>query len=285
MLKINSNLINTNLNSFKIEFKLHRLVSKSDTEIDVDQLFTFLMLKQANFRNIYYLLGINTDGYLSLKKIELNQNLDRKSKYSDLNLKTIWTLNNEKINLNSFSTSGTSSIGLRLNENLVELSINETFVSRYEVVSNQRNNRTIINFEFEIESLNFLFLNNLNGTRGNYHYLIYDLKINENVYLFKRDSNQINLVILDEKLNYLTNLSNINSNNLILFNKTTSFSNDFGLIKELNLKENNFLCNFDFNEKHLFNNKNENYDILNNNESQSQNSNLSSNFFYQLIYT
>ena len=93
---------------------------------------------------------------------------------------------------------------------------------------------------FEIESIklaNFEYLSKFNHNNNHDSFLIYDLMINNNYFLF---SNSLKLSILDKSLSYLNTINNeenLNIFNVIAFNSSLS---DFNVIEEMNRNE--FYC-------------------------------------------
>ena len=217
--------------SFKISFKLHR-ISNAQSDFTFDE-FSFLILKQKlkesspnkRFPNIFYILSINTDGYLNIKKVKSKSGLDMSKTGS---YKELWSLSNEKVNLNQLKNSHAFKLGLKLNEKFIELHINETNLARFELV-NELNDSD----QFEIDSVKFLNSHNLIS------YLVYDLAINNHNYVFRNDSktSSLSMLVLDSlSNNYIMeeNKFGLASSDLVLF---TYSLNDYELINDLNKME------------------------------------------------
>lgn len=253
---------------FQMSFMLHRVAYQAIRESNAArQPLTFLLLKQQTLNRLdktklYYLLGISTQGYLTLRKIQTEYDLSQFS--FNLPFKVLWSLQNDKISLNQFRTSYTTKIGLKLNENLVEISINESYVSRYELALNA--NPGIVGMfgknvngksssgssaadKFQIEAVKFqnfdsiiylndtlslfkaqsLYFNSLN-------FLVYDLSINENLYVFSpvssTNTSDLKLTIMDDERNFLLETKDyFSASNLITLNASID---DFKQIEYLN---------------------------------------------------
>jgi hypothetical protein len=246
---------------FKISFDFHRIAYTSNKDSYTSQPLTFLLLKQSTSTRmdktkLFYLLGVNTNGYLSLKKISTDYDINQFS--FNLPFKVLWSVQNDKINLNQFHTSYTAKIGLKLNENLVEMSINDSFVSRFELSTNEFGSKHGLNVnkqaasfggeKFQIDGLKFqnfdsiMYLNDtfnaFKSTQSYYFnslsFLVYDLNINDNFYVFSNGTagNALKLTILDESFNYLLDTRDfIGTSNLILLNASLD---DFDVISYMN---------------------------------------------------
>ncbi len=239
-------MISIGLDSFKISFMLHRITSELK-EFGTSEDFTFLSLKQSQSdpkiaSSIYYLLSINKVGYLNLKKIKTSiyqsPDLSNLGSYSQL-----WSLTNQKVNLNEFKNAFGFKISLKLNEKFIEIKVNDTSLSRFELFDSsafytKAYTKQIERFEIEsIKLANFEYLSKFNYNNNHDSFLIYDLMINNNYFLF---SNSLKLSILDKSLSYLNTLNNeenLNMFNVIAFNSSLS---DFDVVEEMN--KNEFYC-------------------------------------------
>lgn len=237
-------MLSTGRNSFKISFMLHRITNELK-EFNLAEDLTFLSLKKSQSdpkltASIYYLFSINKVGYLNLKKVKTNiyqsPDLGNIGSYSQL-----WSLTNQKINLNEYKTGGFAfKISLKLNEKFIEIKVNDTNLSRFELFdSSSFYTKTFSNQQerFEIETIkmaNFESLSSFNFKNSFNSFLIYDLMINNNYFLF---SNSLRLTILDNSFTHLktiNNEENLNVYNLIAFNSSQS---DFNVIEEMNKNE------------------------------------------------
>ena len=240
-------MISIGRDSFKISFMLHRITNELN-EFNTAEDFTFLSLKQSQAdpkrtASIYYLLTINKIGYLNLKKVKTNiyQNPDLGNIGSYVQL---WSLTNQKINLNEYKNGLGLKISLKLNEKFIEIKVNDTSLSRFELFDsstfNYNKNLNKQQEQFEIETIklaNFESLSSFNYKNNLNSFLIYDLMINNNYFLF---SNLLKLTILDRSLSYLktiNNEENLNMFNVIAFNSSLS---DFNVIGEMN--KNDVFC-------------------------------------------
>jgi hypothetical protein len=158
------------MNAFEISFKLNRLMydasgnfsqsiqpvaptysyytynndyyysSQQQYGFKDDEENSFLLLRQdlapPNRYNLiyYYLLSINSRGMLNLKKYEYKKPLNPSYAIA-YNMKLIWSLTNDKVNLNERISYGPNGVKLKvkLNDKLCELSVNDTYMSRYEL--------------------------------------------------------------------------------------------------------------------------------------------------------
>lgn len=254
---------------FRLTFTLHR-ISTPETYPNTNNFkqptgtnLAFLLLKQTPKNpqfNYQYLVSIENDGYLTLKKLQfiepppssqvdfVGRPLAPISSSNAANFKPIWTLKNERINLNDANSSYAADISIKLAEpNLVELSINRTYTVRFEVINEFMGAQI-----WSIDSVKFRNFNqflyptmNNGGAYGAYSYnalpntntngfIVYDLQINGVHYILRPKAGmQMELVLLDEKLNFMESFeSSVNS--LGLFNRTID---DFELINGLNQNE------------------------------------------------
>lgn len=230
---------------FSISFKLHRIASTINKSISN---LAFLLLRTDNNKHTY-LVSIENDGYLHFKSIQTKERTD------DFDLgksfKQVWSLKNDRLNVNTVNTSYAVEISIKLVLNRVELALNRTFVARYELV----NTTSLSESQFKIETIRFKNFNsnsfNLNNNKNGF--LLYDLVINENNYMFKYESKYKNLanqllnspiemIVTDADMNFLQQANvakspRVKLNNLSLFNQSLD---DFKLIDQLN--KDTFYC-------------------------------------------
>ena len=224
---------------FKIQFKFIRIYTQvnnqrlpaslslqSNDKVSVKQ-FTFLLLKQklkssptqasvgyeiftnpyaSRFKlHYYYLVSINQEGYLELKKIQSEYDLNDFDYNMSNKYKTLWTLKNDKINLNQLSSSFGFKTSIKLNNNFLELSINGTHLSRFELINKKFNTES--QPKFEIETVIFsCFDSTFYSSRNDMTFMIQDLTINNNYFEFDRsdlNSSSIKLVLLDSQRNFI----------------------------------------------------------------------------------
>ena len=242
---------------FKISFDLHRIGYRQHHAASTQPL-TFLLLKQATARpdrtKSYFLLGVNAAGFLNLKKIQTDYDMNQFS--FNLPFKVLWTVQNDRINLNSFQTSYTARIGLKLSENLVEMSVNGSYVSRFELAENEyrRNGYRLAGSnnggeKFQIEGVKFqnfdsvIYLNDTFSvfkpqSQSSYfnslNFLVHNLNVDENYFVFSNltNSNSLRLTVLDSRMNYLLDTRDFfSASNLIVLNASVS---DFDQVQFLN---------------------------------------------------
>ena len=155
---------------FKISFQLSRITKTKSP----NQKIYFSTLKQADEPgiNYYYLIGIDENGFISLKKIF----------FDGSQRTTQWTLSNKYISINFLPAA---KISFRLSHTLIEININDEFMSRYEIIDNQANMlRSGLKAPgpkgFHINEIKFAntFLNNSEL------FLLYDLEIMDRKYEF-----------------------------------------------------------------------------------------------------
>lgn len=262
---------------FRISFYLHR-ISTPETQHANSQIkpsLAFLLLKpilktttaSSQLFTFQYVVSIESDGFLTLKKIQTidSASLDQPPVSSSmrpgsggggglvgLNYKLLWTLKNERVNLNDANASYAAEISIKLTEpNLVEMAVNRTYVARFELVNE------FVNEMWEIDSVKFRNFNqfvyppvttstslnhgfffNLPPTPAYYQngFLLYDLQINGVFYVLRasKPPSLVELVLLDERLEFMEAFeSTVNS--LALFNRTV---HDFDVIDALNQNEN-----------------------------------------------
>lgn len=256
---------------FRISFFLHR-ISTPETQHANSQIkpsLAFLLLKPTIKKpatqpfTFQYIVSIESDGLLTLKKIQTvdSSSLDQPSVLSPvrpgLNYKLIWTLKNERVNLNEFNASYATEISIKLAEpNLVEMAVNRTHVARFELVNEFVNNndmwdidsvkfRNFNQFVYPpatTTSLNQGFFFNLPPVPAYYQngFLLYDLQINGVYYVLRSKQlaptppGLVELVLLDERLDFMEAFEST-LNSLTLFNRTLD---DFDVIEALNQNEN-----------------------------------------------
>ena len=207
-----------------------------------------MWLKQTH--SIYYFLSIKPNGFLSVRKVRSTTansiDLTNANTYRQL-----WSLDNQRLNLNAYQNSFAFKVGLKINEKFVELKINDTHLSRFELVDSSRRET---GEKFAIESVKFGNFESLfskstyfNKKKSYASFLIYDLAINKNYYLFRsseRDiftqsesKNGIKLAILDSEQNFV--LETDSSQNMSLANVFTYSGSlgDFSVVDEMNNNE------------------------------------------------
>lgn len=130
-------------NTFQISFQLTRISQPTNTYGK----FFFSTLKQSDENSetsYYYLLGINENGFINLKKIL----------FDGAQRLTQWSLTNKRINVNQLESIR---ISLKLSVQFIEISLNNEFMSRYEIVSKEPTQNSL----FRIDEIKFAntFLN------------------------------------------------------------------------------------------------------------------------------
>jgi hypothetical protein len=233
-------LVSTGQSHFKISFKLHRI---SNTLNRSYQSLAFLFLKSNT--GSFYLLSIETNGLLTMKRVQTTD-------FDDFDLgkpfKAMWSLSNDKINLNSLNASYAVEIGIKFDASRVELTINDTYTSRFELLNEVFfNDTTQKTTKFQVDWIKF---KNFNYNTNNNGFVVYDLTINNNHYMFKyrnRSGESVELVLLDQHTSLLEldpssssvawPKSRFRFKNLVLFNASYD---DFSIINELN--RNNVYC-------------------------------------------
>lgn len=272
---------------FQISFSLHR-ISTPETQLNPSATtakpnLAFLLLKptmrpissQPPFITgpIYqYIVSIESDGLLTLKKIQLSEtatSLDQPGPQHSIrpsaNYKVLWTLKNERVNLNE-AQGYAAEISIKLAEpNLVEMAVNRTYVARFELINEMSStlssaSQSVYHHMWDIDSVklrnfnrfvypatmtmsNAFFFNSPSPVATSYQngFVVYDLQINGVYYLLRSKSvstsslaaNLVELVLLDERLNFMQAFeSTVNSIGLV--NRTVD---DFDLIDALNQDE------------------------------------------------
>ena len=223
---------------------LHRISSGTNDLINQEDEFTFLSLKQRQFEtkqtsSIYYLMSISKNGYPTLKKVKTSMyqaiDLNHAGSYNQL-----WSLSNQKINMNEFKNGFGFRLSLKLNEKFIEIKVNGTYLSRFELVDSSKMLGKPANRQekFEIESIkfaNFESLSHIQNYKNNFNsFLLYDLALNNNLVLFRNDplaKNALKISLLDKSLNYFTTINNLSTSNVIPFKASLD---DFHVIEEMN---------------------------------------------------
>lgn len=211
------------LNYFKIEFNLHRFVQQNKK---IDNFFTFLTLRQKMTMPLsqnFYQIGVDQDGYLAIQKIQLNHDQSLNETF-----KVLWTLKNDKINLNQFNTSYSSLISVKLNENFVLLNVNNSHPARFKLSQNfdyLEDTHT----KFEIE--NIIFMSNFST---GFNFLLYELAINDLLFNYRfMEPYRVELIVLDNKKKFVFKTNDLfRIRNLALINKS-DFRSDLKLIESL----------------------------------------------------
>ena len=122
------------------------------------------------------------------------------------------------------------------------MKVNDTYLSRFELINSSYTLKTVTadkpREKFEIETIklaNFESNTRIQNYKNNFlSFLVYDLAINDDQFLFKNENNALKLVIFDNKLNYFTNINkngHMSMSNVLAFNLSMS---DFRIIEELN---------------------------------------------------
>ncbi|CAF0711480.1 unnamed protein product [Brachionus calyciflorus] len=215
--------LQNDMNYFKIEFYLHRF-SQLNQKVDSD--FKFLTLRQKMQNSLiqnFYHIGLDQDGFLTLEKIQINDQSQNET------FRSMWSLKNDKISLNQFNTSYSSLINVKLNENFVQLTVNQSYIARFKFSQNHEYIDEIDKMKFEIE--NVIFMSNF--TNG-HNFLINDLAINSLWYHFRNsEPYRIELILLDNKQKYVYKTSDLfRIKNLLLIDKS-EFKSDLRLIENL----------------------------------------------------
>jgi len=170
-------------NMFKISFGLSR-ISKLASGQSANKLVNLATLRQASndpATTYYYMIGVEPTGFINLKRV-LHEGTRRS---------TQWSLSNEHFNLNAASAVRVS---LKLSEHFIEISLNEEFMSRFEIVDNKPRRVEAGERMFRIEEVKFS--NSLGN--GSELFLVYGLRIMERLYEFRNEQRQFRVSVLGE---------------------------------------------------------------------------------------
>ena len=155
---------------FRISFNLTRIVPETKHLMEK---FTFLTLKQISSNETekrpmvhYYLLSLDEEGHLTLRKIEFDPISKTQS--------TRWSLVNNEAHLNAFNSSSLFHVSLKMSRNFIELSVNRSLAARFELID-----ETLRSAQFDEMKFSSNFLNN------NVSFMISDLQINGFNYEFE----------------------------------------------------------------------------------------------------
>lgn len=189
------------LSMFQISFQLSR-ISRSQNS---NQKIYFSTLKQSDEPgiNYYYLIGINENGFINLKKIFFDGS--RRT--------TQWSLSNQHLSINFLPSV---KISLKLSRKFIEINLNDEYMSRYEIVDSESE---LSYKSFRIDEIKFAntFLNNSEL------FLLYDLKILNQHYelIDKKGDPNLKVKILNENQDSLPKrFTTKKSLNIVLFNST-----------------------------------------------------------------
>lgn len=198
---------------FKISFQLSRITKTKSP----NQKIYFSTLKQTaeSGINYYYLIGIDENGFISLKKIFFDGS--RRT--------TQWTLSNNHVSINYLPAV---KISFKLSDTLIEININDEYMSRYEIIDNQANMlRSGMPQQrpkgFHINEIKFAntFLNNSEL------FMLYDLEIMDRGYEFINENGAgvtVNLLQdnrhTEEQVLSATRFKLERAANIMLFNTT-----------------------------------------------------------------
>lgn len=225
-MNINHSLISSHLketNHFQIEFNLHRFTRRNQK---LDSFNSFLTLEQKIKNPLiknFYQIGIDQEGYLTLKKIQINN-----EKSPNESFRLVWSLRNEKISLNQFNTSYTSLVSLKLDDQLVQLNVNQSYPVRFKLTPNLRMYSEKIE-KFQISSI--VFQSNFSS---GHNFLIQDLVINQISYHFRHiKPNRVQLALFDEKKDFILKTMNLFELKNVILLKKSEFKSDVDLIDNL----------------------------------------------------
>jgi hypothetical protein len=194
----------------------------NNLDVDEPEQFLFLTLKQSNQNKkmeYYYILSIDENGYLNMKKIQFN--------LVDSSKTLKWSLSNDKFNL---SYVNTFKLNVRMSQLYIELNVNNKYVSRFELIEDDLTN------VFQIEQIKFsnnFILNN------SVSFMISDLRVNDVFHEFSYNTTNNNEQNSRLQINTLNGLDEIKleileSLNANLFNST---QNNNDIISYLNENE------------------------------------------------
>jgi hypothetical protein len=199
--------------TFKMSFQITHI---NNNDSDEPEQFLFLTLKQLDQNEkmeYFYILSIDENGYLNMKKIQFN--------LVDLSKTLKWSLSNDKFNLSDVNTF---KLNVKMSEFFIELTVDK-YISRFELIEEEKSSSL-----FQIEQIKFsnnFILNN------SVSFMITDLRVNDVNYEFSMN-NETKLQI--NTLNSLDDVSLeiIESLNANLFN---SSQNNNDIIFYLNENE------------------------------------------------